>query len=722
MAKAIQLAALKVLMIIIFAGWIAVWIQKPTNMWTRKWKGAEDSSRYTVFGYYGLNFAVYTFPLISLTIIGLVYLNLVSREPPRSRPARSATIGFSNPVLVNSFLGILSSIEILAVFLFVLFLAWTYYARISNDFKKLMPIKSLNLDLWQLKYLRVATRFGLLAEACLALLLLPILRGLALFQILGIQFEASVRYHIWLGTSMILFATIHGASTLFIWGVSHHIQDEMWRWQKTGRIYLAGEIALVTGLVIWISSLPQIRRRRFEIFYYTHHLYIVFLIFFLFHAGDRHFYSVFAGIFLFGLDKLLRIVQSRPETCVLSARIFLFPDKAIELTLPKDPRLKYTPTSVIYMKIPSISKFQWHPFSITSSSNLDDHTMSVVVKCNGGWTSTFYDVIQAELDSDTGSMSCMPVSIEGPYGPASLDFLRHDSLLMIAGGAGITPFLSILKEIASVNSSRYRFPTQVQLIYVVKKSQDICLLNSVSSLLLNQSSTQLSLKLKVYVTQEERSNATVRGLLNDLSLVRTVNFSTECSNYAVHGPESPIWMAAMAALSSIKFIVSLICFNHIFLPHEKKSAVTEKMVLPSEKKAAKEKTPSSVVDLLLLASFIITLACSTFLASILRWKRLKKDIPPVSPKQGKATEHGSVETTSPVEEHELHFGGRPDFQDIFSKFPNETGGSDIGVLVCGPVSMKESVASLCQLKSQGLNIGSRGKKTYFSFHSLNFTL
>ncbi|PNT01102.1 hypothetical protein POPTR_015G083200v4 [Populus trichocarpa] len=722
MAKAIQLAVLKVLMIIIFAGWIAVWIQKPTNMWTRKWKGAEDSSSYTVFGYYGLNFAVYTFPLISLTIIGLVYLNLVSREPPRSRPARSATIGFSNPVLVNSFLGILSSIEILAVFLFVLFLAWTYYARISNDFKKLMPIKSLNLDLWQLKYLRVATRFGLLAEACLALLLLPILRGLALFQILGIQFEASVRYHIWLGTSMILFATIHGASTLFIWGVSHHIQDEMWRWQKTGRIYLAGEIALVTGLVIWISSLPQIRRRRFEIFYYTHHLYIVFLIFFLFHAGDRHFYSVFAGIFLFGLDKLLRIVQSRPETCVLSARIFLFPDKAIELTLPKDPRLKYTPTSVIYMKIPSISKFQWHPFSITSSSNLDDHTMSVVVKCNGGWTSTFYDVIQAELDSDTGSMSCMPVSIEGPYGPASLDFLRHDSLLMIAGGAGITPFLSILKEIASVNSSRYRFPTQVQLIYVVKKSQDICLLNSVSSLLLNQSSTQLSLKLKVYVTQEERSNATVRGLVNDLSLVRTVNFSTECSKYAVHGPESPIWMAAMAALSSIKFIVSLICFNHIFLPHEKKSAVTEKMVLPSEKKAAKEKTPSSLVDLLLLASFIIALACNTFLASILRWKRLKKDIPPVSPKQGKATEHGSVEAKSPVEEHELHFGGRPDFQDIFSKFPNETGGSDIGVLVCGPVSMTESVASLCQLKSQGLNISSRGKKTYFSFHSLNFTL
>lgn len=80
---------------------------------------------------------------------------------------------------------------------------------------------------WQLKSLRIATRFGLLAEACLTLLLLPILRGLAIFRIFGIQFEASVKYHTWIGTAMILFATIHGASTLFVWGVSHHIQSEV---------------------------------------------------------------------------------------------------------------------------------------------------------------------------------------------------------------------------------------------------------------------------------------------------------------------------------------------------------------------------------------------------------------------------------------------------------------------------------------------------------------
>ncbi|KAF2293275.1 hypothetical protein GH714_040649 [Hevea brasiliensis] len=63
----------------------------------------------------GLDFAVYTFPVISLAIIGLVYLNLLSKEPLRRRKARSSTTGFSNPVIVNSFVGVLSCIEILDV-------------------------------------------------------------------------------------------------------------------------------------------------------------------------------------------------------------------------------------------------------------------------------------------------------------------------------------------------------------------------------------------------------------------------------------------------------------------------------------------------------------------------------------------------------------------------------------------------------------------------------
>ncbi|KAF8005908.1 hypothetical protein BT93_K0252 [Corymbia citriodora subsp. variegata] len=714
MARATVLALLKALMILVFAGWVALWILKPTEMWTRKWKGAEDSTHGTVFGYYGLNFAVYAFPIIALAIIGSLYLNDTASGTISSRQRKTSLSALSYPIIANSLLGILSVMEILGILAFVIFLAWTFYCRISQDLEKLMPVKSLKLSIWQLKYLRVATRFGLLAEACLALLLLPILRVTPVLRLLGIQFEAAVRYHTWLGTAMILFATFHGASTLFIWGVGHVIQDEVWKWQKTGRIYLAGEIALVLGLVIWITSLPFIRRKQFEIFYYTHHLYTLFILFYLFHAGDRHFYMVFPGIFLFGLDKLLRIIQSRPRTYLLSAKVL--PCEAIELTLPKDPKLKYSPTSVVFMNVPRISKLQWHAFSITSSSNVQEDTLSLMIKCEGWWTSTLCRMITEELNSDTHLTKCIPVAIEGPYGPSTVDFLRYDSMLLIAGGSGITPFLSILQEIVlAKGSSRYKFPERIQLIHVVKRSQDMSLLSSISLILRNQSLKKLHLKLKVYVTREEQPDAAARVLQDALSQGQIVHFDAKATSYAIHGFDRPTVIAAILGIASILFFVLLICFNRIFVPAEKKTGT-----LKPKGADSKTKTPSSVVDLILLSCFAISVIVSMTVALMLRWRRIKKAVPPTSPKKAVGfTEPSLTDPCDPLQEHEVHYGGRPNFQDIFAKFPNEARGSDIGVLVCGPESMKESVAKALQQTGQGCGAKTRSK---FTFHSLNFTL
>ncbi|PWA46087.1 ferric reduction oxidase 8 [Artemisia annua] len=565
---------------------------------------------------------------------------------------------------------------------------------------------------WQYKTLRLATRCGLLAEACLALLLFPIMRGMNVFRLFGIQFEASVRYHIWLGTMMVSLATLHGAGTLFIWGIKNQIQDEIWKWQTTGRIYLAGEISLVAGLVIWVTSLPQVRRKRFEIFYYTHHLYTIFIIFFLFHTGDRHFYMVFPAIFLFAIERLLRIIQSRPETCILSARIFPF--KAIEVILPKEQRLKYTPTSIIFLKIPSISMFQWHSFSIASSSSVDNDTMSIIIKCDGSWTNSLYDIVQRmPVDGpDQRSQMCIPVSVEGPYGPASTDFLsKYDSLLLVAGGIGVTPFLSILQEISSAqNRGRKNFPTKTQLVYITKKRNSIGILNSVLPLLTNKKANEFNLKLKTYVTQETQSGATLSELIREYSQVEIVNFDTGRISYSPNGYGSSLLMAAIVGFSSILFFVLVIIISHAFLPQPKKAS-------------SKEKNASSLVDLILICAFALSIISSIIVLLFWRSKDLRKQKPPMALKhKGKEMQANSVQSYENLDEHELYFGARPDFHDIFLKFTKETGGSYVGVLVCGPEEMKESVASICRLSSQGSITANQRKKPYFNFHSLNFTL
>lgn len=131
---------------------------------------------------------------------------------------------------------------------------------------------------------------------------------------------------------------LHWSKVTFLISLSDHNffkpdKVQITKWQRVGRVYLAGAIALVVGLIIWITSLPPIRRKNFEFFYYAHHLYMVFIVFFLLHAGDRHFYLVFSGVLLFALDKILRIIQSRQAISLLSACIV--PGRAIELTLRK---------------------------------------------------------------------------------------------------------------------------------------------------------------------------------------------------------------------------------------------------------------------------------------------------------------------------------------------------------------------------------------------------
>ncbi|KAI3686424.1 hypothetical protein L1987_80100 [Smallanthus sonchifolius] len=710
MAKSFLLLLLKFLMILLAGVWVCVWVMKPTQIWTRKWKKAEDAARTTVFGSNGLDFAVYSFPIMVSVMIGFVYLHFKPKEQRGRSRRRSLISSLSNPIIVNSFVGVLSAMEVVVSFIFIVFLAWTFYIRVSNDYKKMMPARSLmKLNVWQYMTFRMAMRCGLLAEACLALLLFPIMKGMTVFRLFGIQFEAFVRYHIWLGTMILSFATLHGVATLFIWGIKNMLQDEMLQWQKTGRIYLAGEISLVIGLVIWITSLPQVRRKRFEIFYYTHHLYTIFMIFFLFHTGDRHFYMVLPAIFIFVIERLLRIIQSRPETCILSARVF--PLKAIEVILPKEPGLKYTPTSIIFIKIPSISKLQWHSFSIASSSLLDDDTMSIIIKCDGSWTNSLYDIIQGMLivGPDQRAQRCIPVLVEGPYGPASTEFLsKYDSLLLVAGGIGVTPFLIILQEISSTRKNS--FPTKIQLIYIMKKNNSISILNSILPLITNKNTKGLNFKLKIYVTQETQSGATISELIREFSQVETVNFETGQISYSPNGYGSSLSKAAIIGFTSCLFFVLLITFSHVFLPRPKKAS-------------SKEKNASTLVDLIVIFAFFLSIVISITVFSVLRLKNLRKWDPLMEFKhKGKEMQASSLHLNRNLDEHELHFGARPNFHDIFSKFPNETGGSYVGVLVCGPEKMKESVASICRLSSQGSISGAQTKKPYFNFHSLNFTL
>ena len=83
----------------------------------------------------------------------------------------------------------------------------------------------------------------------------------------------------------------------------------------------------------------------------------------------------------------------------------------------------YTPLSSVFINVPGISSLQWHPFTVSSSSKFEPEKLSVIIKKEGTWTQKLYQKLnQPSLDR-------LDVSVEGPYGPASVDFLTYDQNL-----------------------------------------------------------------------------------------------------------------------------------------------------------------------------------------------------------------------------------------------------------------------------------------------------
>lgn len=109
----------------------------------------------------------------------------------------------------------------------------------------------------------------------------------------------------------------------------------MLEWSSTYLSNLAGVIAFVLLLAIWLTSFARFRRKMFEVFFYVHHLYTIYIFFYMLHVGVEYLCMILPGIFLFLIDRYLRFLQSRRRTRLVSAR--LLPNGAMELTFAKNP-------------------------------------------------------------------------------------------------------------------------------------------------------------------------------------------------------------------------------------------------------------------------------------------------------------------------------------------------------------------------------------------------
>lgn len=208
-------------------------------------------------------------------------------------------------------------------------------------------------------------------------------------------------------------------------------------------------IFIVIPIFIIVSMIHWVRRYFFEFFYFLH-IYgsFVLIIGILFHASNGWYFMI-PGLFVQFYERIMRmwnstqivrlmhLEQLSQELDVTKLEIaipynFSF-DSGKWSALNNHPNVKLG--GYCFLNIPSISPWQWHPFSIANPLN-STSTVFYIKNMHRGFTKTL-SLLAANAYPNTIS-----IAIEGPYG-VDLDYENYGKIVLVAGGIGITPFHNI---------------------------------------------------------------------------------------------------------------------------------------------------------------------------------------------------------------------------------------------------------------------------------------
>ncbi|XP_060767712.1 cytochrome b-245 heavy chain [Neoarius graeffei] len=244
-------------------------------------------------------------------------------------------------------------------------------------------------------------------------------------------------------------------------------------------------VAITLALILIItSSMEVIRRSYFEVFWFTHHLFIIFFIGLVVHGVGRivrgqSFDSLkrhdpkncserferwgmdpdcptpdFAGnppgtwkwvigpMILYVCERFVRLYRSKQK--VVITKVVMHPSKTLELQLKKKG-FKMEVGQYVFLKCPSISHLEWHPFTLTSAPE-EDH-FSIHIRIVGDWTEALYKACGGDKSGVQEAWELPRMAVDGPFGTASEDVFRYEVVMLVGAGIGVTPFASILKSV-----------------------------------------------------------------------------------------------------------------------------------------------------------------------------------------------------------------------------------------------------------------------------------
>ncbi|KAI1440782.1 putative FAD binding protein [Annulohypoxylon stygium] len=441
------------------------------------------------------------------------------------------------------------------------FFAFGWYKQ--NADPKLAALNTLNYSVW------ISRGAGLVLAIDGTLILLPVCRTIVRWvrpKIRWLPLDENIWFHRQVAYAMLMFTIIHVASHYVNF---YNVEKTQIRPVTAIEIHytqaggVTGHVMLLCMLLMYTTAHHRIRQQSFETFWYTHHLFIPFFLGLYTHAvgcfvrdtaqpfspfaggifwehcigyqGWR--WELFAGAFYF-VERLYREIRAKRSTKI--TRVVRHPYDVVEIQFEK-PSFKYKAGQWLFLQVPSVSSYQWHPFTITSCPY--DPYVSVHVRQVGDFTRALGDAVgaggaQSKLYEGVDPMGMYEVAlqngqqmptlrIDGPYGAPAEDVFENEIAVLIGTGIGVTPWASILKNIWHLRNSPNppRRLRRVEFIWVCKDTGSFEWFQTLLSSLESQSNDAARipgsngvefLKIHTYLTQKLDMDTTQNIVLNSV--------------------------------------------------------------------------------------------------------------------------------------------------------------------------------------------------------------
>eukprot|EP01041_Mallomonas_annulata_P010364 gene10364-21624_t len=272
---------------------------------------------------------------------------------------------------------------------------------------------------------RVLRSIGELNFVTYAFILLPVTKHSVWLFLCGLSFERTIKFHRAWGIVLLIVMGIHGFGMWITFATTTADNSDanfqfVLRFQinpKTGWSNLSGLLAFIFAFIGAIAANPYIRRNYFELFKYIH-------------------ISVVPLTFIFAylhMPALLRWVL--PSVVLIDMGPNSWTHKLSKLSM-ENSIVSETETST---KTP-----------INDDSNFNTNNTNKYNQLN-----------------HTLKKSIINVFIDGPFGNISIPINLYPVLVLIAGGIGATPLLSVLGDILHNSStSSYKWLKDIKIIFI----------------------------------------------------------------------------------------------------------------------------------------------------------------------------------------------------------------------------------------------------------------